>query len=109
MDLSVSSEFLCQSNKLSDRPIIKFLDDINNKLLDGNNVKVIIVFRNQAEMMASEYAQISNTRYNSSQKDFEKWVAKKLKQRGKLRLDWGQWAKRLVDTFGRRKRLHTVT
>lgn len=97
----ISSEFLCQSNKLSVRPIIKFLDDVNRSLLDGNSIKIIIVFRKQAEMLASGYAQNSATRYKSSQKDFEKWVEKKLKQKNKFKLDWGQWAKSLVDTFGR--------
>lgn len=97
----VSSEFLCQANKLSNRPIIKFLDDINQSLFDGNSIKVIIVFRNQSEMMASMYAQNSGTQYNSSQKDFEKWVEGRLKETNKSKLDWGQWAKDLVETFGR--------
>jgi len=97
----VSSEFLCQSNKLSDRPIIKFLDEINQKILNGNSIKVIIIFRKQSEMMASEYAQISRTHYNSSQIDFEKWVTRRLNQKNRLILDWGGWAESLVDTFGR--------
>jgi len=97
----VSSEYLCQSNKLSNRPIIKFLSDINHEVFDGESIKIIIVFRNQSEMMASEYAQISDMRYNSSQKDFEKWVSKRLNHSNKTILDWGGWAKGLVDTFGR--------
>jgi hypothetical protein len=97
----VSSEFLCQSNKLSNRPIVKFLSDINNKIFDGNSVKIIVVFRNQSEMMASEYAQNSDINYDSSQKDFEKWITKRLNKPGKTTLDWGGWSKSLVDTFGR--------
>lgn len=99
----VSNEFLCQSNKLSNRPIIKFLNAINQNVFDGNNIKVIIVFRNQSEMMASEYAQNSGLNFNASQRDFEKWVATRLNRTNKAIsiLDWGGWTKNLVDTFGR--------
>lgn len=97
----LSSEFLCQSNKLSNRPIVKFLNEINQKIFDGNSIKVIIVFRNQAEMMASEYAQNSNIKYNASQKDFENWVSRKLTHVNNSILDWGEWAKCLINTFGK--------
>lgn len=97
----VSSESLCQSNKINLRPIIPFLSSINREAIKDGTVKVIIVFRNQADILASNYAQNSDVTYESSQINFEYSATNLIGGKQKAYLNWGEWAQELIGEFGK--------
>jgi len=98
--LIISSEFFTQKNKLRDRPMIKFLKRFDEDIWDEGSVKIVLVIRNQAEKIASSYAQDSNTKPHASQADFVQYVPRYLKKHGSL-MDYSVWIEELQDAFGK--------
>lgn len=96
----LSNEVLASSNRLSDRPIIDFLDQFNRTVWHEGRVKAILVLRNQPARLASGYAQGSQSRFHPSQADFERHVERFLKQRGHL-LDYAAWVEGLRAALGK--------
>lgn len=97
--LLLSSELLSQSNKLSYRPIIGILKKMKEYL--DVNVKVLVVIRNQSNLLASKYVQSSYVYYNASQKNFEKWLQTSLHNKQTYEnLMWLNWYDDLRYTFG---------
>lgn len=78
--LILSSEFFITNSLLKTRPIIPFFKKFNEKVWTYGDVKVILVIRNQAERLASLYAQGSIENKNSSQKNFEKYARTVIKK-----------------------------
>ena len=95
----LSSELLVNRNKISERPIIKFLEKFKEVVWSYGRVKVLLVLRNPATRIFSEYAQISNTNPNASQRDFEKYLKNQLADKRGIKYDL--WVKELLQTFGR--------
>lgn len=55
----LSHEGFIKDNLISTRPIIPFLKEFNNKVWHHGKIKVILIIRNQADRIASSYAQQS--------------------------------------------------
>lgn len=100
--LIVSNEMYSSSSRLSDRPITKVLAILKEDLWPTGQIKVIIVLRNQAARLASQYVQNSNLNWNAGQKDFEKTVEKTLNTaRMRRLLDYSRWIDGLGSVLGR--------
>ena len=97
--LILSSEPLVNRNKLQDRPIIGFLRKFSAQVWRDGAVKVILVLRNPAERLASEYAQVSVSNPHASQEDFEKHVERQL--RTSNRTEYDKWVEELHSALGR--------
>ena len=96
--LILSSEMLSASSKLQKRPVIDLLKHLSIKSKHPINIKVIVVFRNQPERLASGYAQDSNTIKQPSQQNFRAAVEKKL-QRYSHVFDYATWVEELYSAF----------
>ena len=97
--LIASTEFLTSRNKLHPRPIVPFLKRFSRDVWLDGQVKVILVLRNQADRIASGYAQISSGIYGASQAHFEGYVSRLLKHDAKL-LDLSSWVEDLFQALG---------
>ncbi|MFM9816312.1 UNVERIFIED_CONTAM: sulfotransferase domain-containing protein [Spiribacter pallidus] len=82
--LIASDEVLGSKSRLEKRPIVRLLQYLNDEIWHEGAVRALIVFRNQAERLASGYAQGSNSRVNPGQKDFEAAVVHQLEKPGSL-------------------------
>lgn len=94
----LSSELLSNRNKLIDRPIIPFLKKINDKLWPYGAVKVLLVVRNPAQRMVSEYVQISCSNPNASQNDLGDYLVNKMNDPRNLEYD--KWVEELQQALG---------
>ena len=97
--LILSDEMLTNKNKFSLFPIIAFLEKFSKEIWDSGDVKVIIVLRNNAEVMASGYAQGSAGNPDASQLDFERKMKYELSN-GYDR-DYSEWVSKLYTTLGK--------
>ena len=99
--LIASNEMLSAASRFSDRPILRVLSILKNRLWKEGEVRVVIVLRNQAARLASGYAQESNMNWNPSQQDFEHYVQKSFKNRRLNRLfDYSRWVDGLESILG---------
>jgi hypothetical protein len=96
----VSSEFLSHRNRLNPRPIIPFLKKFQDEVWYYGKVKVVIVMRNQADKIASAYAQNSDVNRKASQLGFEKHVKEYLRY-NKYILNYAVWVEELYENFGK--------
>jgi hypothetical protein len=94
----LSSELLSNRNRLTDRPIIPFLQKFKKSCWPHGEVKVLIVLRNPSERLASSYAQVSYMNTQASQSDFKNQTLRQLKSRNLLRYD--KWVIELFNAFG---------
>ena len=91
----LSDEMLTNRNKFRNRPIIYFLKKFSNEIWTEGEVKVVLILRNYAERMASEYAQISDLNSEASQANFEDQILK-------MRMpDYAKWVLDLYEALGR--------
>lgn len=95
----LSSELLSNRNKLEERPVIDFLKEFQDKVWIYGKVKVLLVLRNPASRIISEYAQISNRKFNAGQQDLERYVEKLLKDNRGIKYD--KWVEELHSNFGK--------
>ena len=99
--LILSQETLSSANRISDRPVIKVLRILKEKLWLDGQIRVVLVLRNQASRMASSYAQDSNRVYLPGQASFERWVDQYLRSKRHLRLlDYTNWINELTSVIG---------
>lgn len=98
--LIVSTEFLTNRNRFHSRPIVPFLERFSKVIWDNGAVKAIIVLRNPAERMASNYAQSSSVIFGASQADFETRIDHILTRDREI-LDVGSWVDDLYRALGR--------
>ncbi len=96
--LICSSEMLSNRNVLDEYPIIEFLEYFDKHVWKEGCVKILLVIRNPADRIASEYAQISYSKPEASQNDFEKYLSKKLK--AKKQVNYAKWITKLNQSFG---------
>lgn len=96
--LIISSEFFTQKNRIKNRPIIDFLKEFNQTLWDAGNIKIVVVIRNQSDIIASGYAQDSNTNPRVSQADFERYIDRFLKKHGSV-IFYSEWVQELQEAF----------
>jgi len=96
--LIASDEVLGSKSRLEKRPIVRLLRYLNDEIWHEGAVRAVIVFRNQAERLASGYAQGSNCRVNPGQRDFEVSVTKRLREGGGL--DYAAWLNELDAALG---------
>lgn len=96
--LIASDEVLGSSSRFETRPIVRLLRTLNESIWQEGAVKAVIVFRNQAERLASGYAQTSNCRINPGQADFEAELATRLKDPRPY--DYAAWLTTLEDALG---------
>lgn len=82
------------------RPIVPFLKSLNDIHWPHGRVKVLIVFRNQADWLASLYAQTSRKFRRASQADFEEQI-EGIIGRGEHYIDWSGWVDALGNALGR--------
>lgn len=76
--------------------MLKVLSHLRNHFWTHGEVRVVLVLRNQAARLASEYAQGTNCRFRPGQTDFERTVQQRLKNRRHLRLlDYSHWVEGL--------------
>ncbi len=95
----VSSEGLSGRNRFQARPIIHFLRRFADEIWAAGKVKTLIVLRNPAERMASNYAQGASSTFGASQADFERHVEQQLTSR-RPALDLGAWVDELYRELG---------
>jgi hypothetical protein len=95
----ISSEYLCQSNKITSRPIIKLFSNLKRLINPDDELKVILVVRNQVDLIASEYAQLSPQTRNPSQDNFVKFSRKRVSKYHKT-FNWMEWHDELSQSLG---------
>ena len=96
----LSSELLSNRNMLVNRPIIKFLKKINDKLWTYGDVKVVLVVRNPAQRMVSEYVQSSIYISHASQNDLRDYIEKRLNDSRSSKYD--KWVGELQKALGKK-------
>lgn len=95
----LSEEGLSKHNKLFNRPIIPFIEKFSNSIWTDGQVKIVLVIRNYAERMASDYAQVAVYNPIASQSDFEQHIYRHLRL-GKTH-DYSKWVTDLYNGFGK--------
>lgn len=102
--LILSSEYYIIHNILKIRPIIPFLKKFREKIWSYGDVKIIIIIRNQADRIASLYAENSTVDPKASQKGFEKKCRSMTKSRRSIeKMDYFKCIDELYQAFGRDK------
>jgi hypothetical protein len=100
--LILSSEFYIMNNIFKTRPIIPFLKKINDQVWHHGEIKIIVIIRNQAEKLASLYAQSSIANPNASQADFEKFCVGDVR-RFYENMNYSKCIEELHEAFGKDK------
>lgn len=100
--LILSNEMLSTSNRISDRPILRVLSELQDNLWPGR-VRVVLVLRNQATRLASSYAQGSAGNPKANQSDFERHVGRIMdKPRNRRLFDYSSYVEGLKKIVGGR-------
>jgi len=100
--LILSDETLSGANWLDDRPVIRLLAMLKERVWTRGQVKVLLVLRNQAERLASSYAQTSSRRPEAGQQGFEDFVLGRLASRRHRRLlDYSSWIDSIHQVIGK--------
>jgi hypothetical protein len=92
---------LSNKNKFNALPIIPFLEKFSKEIWTSGDLKVIVVLRNTAEIMASSYSQNSAANPYASQLNFERFIDSQLTKR--VFRDYSVWISKLYAAFGKEK------
>lgn len=101
--LILSSEYYIIHNILKPRPIIPFLRKFKEKIWTYGDIKIILVIRNQADRIASLYAEDSSANPKASQKGFEKYCRRMTNSRKTKNMDYSKCVEELYEAFGKDK------
>lgn len=93
-----------KTDHIARRPFVPLLRRIQERHWPHGAVKVILVFRNQAEWLASLYAQRSRKIRRASQVDFNRQVERLIKSE-ETYLDWSSWVDDIETTIGKENAL----
>lgn len=98
--LILSNEVLSSANRLSDRPILGVLTALKAGGWPGR-LRIVLVLRSQARLIASSYAQHSSSNPLAGQSDFEQHVARIVNSRRHRRfLDYPAYIDSLTRVVG---------
>jgi hypothetical protein len=100
--LIISDEFLIMNNFFKNRPIIPFLKKFDDTIWNHGEIKILIIIRNQADKLASGYAQSSIINPKASQADFERFIKSRLKDYFE-NMNYSKCIEELYKNFGKKK------
>ena len=86
------------SSRMGTHPIVEFLDRLSG-IFDNCQIRVLVTLRNQADFLASLYAQLSYRMSTPNQRDFDHKVKELLARRDPF-LDWGGLTQGLSQVIG---------
>jgi len=96
----LGEDFAGDPHRRGAHPVIKFIDFLQRSV-PHIQIRVVITLRNQADFMASLYAQVSKALVNPSQDDFEVKVRNFLGRQEPF-FDWHDTVDRLTKVLGRK-------